>query len=405
MMTYDNDGWGIGNMDLVTQHELGHIFGAGDNYYAPGYGGCSSTTALNGYLGVANSNCAKDNPSADTDVLMNNNNPNRMHWTGQYQVGWRDSDDDHIADETDTAPAFNLLSMNGGIVSGVVFENTYDSSTYAPDVTINRIVSVRFMVDSGSWQTASAADGAFDTDRELVNMDAGYLGAGTHTMTVEATNTHGNKSTTTVTLLPPQNDLLTTPVTMTLGTIYNQNVTLATITPEEPVNVCNEGDLDSVWYKFTAPSTGVFKVSAAGSAYSPNLSILRQVSSTSRTPVVCGTTDVNHSYDDNFSKVAFNATAGYTYLIEVSDAIGGGSLSLKMEKMTCPAGYLCGTAVGGMAALSAMPIWRSTTRPAIITRGTGMGMPPVMLRVIYMAEVPVPIWWEPTGIGRMALAT
>ena len=241
--------------------------------------------------------------------------------------------------------------MNGGIVSGVVFENTYDSSTYAPDVTINRIASVRFMVDSGSWQSASAADGAFDTDRELVNMDAGHLGAGTHTMSVEATNTRGNKSTTTVTLLPPQNDLLTTPVTMTLGTTYNQNVTLATITPEEPVNVCNEGDLDSVWYKFTAPSTGVYKVSAAGSAYSPNLSILRQVNSTTRTPVVCGTTDVTYSYDDDFSKVAFNATGGGTYLFDVSDAIGGGSLSLKVEKETCPAGYLCGAAVGGDGSL------------------------------------------------------
>ena len=71
------------------------------------------------------------------------------------------------------------------------------------------------------------------------------------------------------------------------------------------------------------------------------------MSSTTRTPVVCGVTDVNYSYDDDFGKVAFNATGGYTYLIEVSDAAGGGNLALRIDKETCPTGYLCGAAVGG----------------------------------------------------------
>ena len=111
VMTYDNDGWSIDHMDQVVQHEMGHIFGAGDNYYAPGYGGCMSTTELYGYLGIPNSNCAYSNPSADTDVLMHDNNPDRNHWTGQYQVGWKDSDGDRKADVVDTIPNFSLSSL------------------------------------------------------------------------------------------------------------------------------------------------------------------------------------------------------------------------------------------------------------------------------------------------------
>ncbi len=333
---------------LVTQHEMGHIFGAGDNYYAPGYGGCAGTTYLNGYLGIANSNCEKDNPSADTDVLMNNNNPNRMHWTGQYQVGWRDTDDDHLADEVDTQPVFIINGIGAGsTINGVIYDQPFDSNTYSPDVTLNTIVSARYRVDSGSWQTLSAKDGAFNSDREEVTLNPGSLVGTDHTITVEATNSRGNTSTTTQAVTPAVNDLLVNATPMTAGSTYLQTVSVASITPEEPLNVCNSADTGSVWYKFTAPSTGVYKVSALGSSYSPDLSILRQVSSTTRTPVVCGVTDVNYSYDDDFGKVAFNATGGYTYLIEVSDAAGGGNLSLRIDKETCPAGYLCGAAVGG----------------------------------------------------------
>ncbi len=32
VMTYDNNGWGIEDMDRVTAHETGHIFMAGDQY-------------------------------------------------------------------------------------------------------------------------------------------------------------------------------------------------------------------------------------------------------------------------------------------------------------------------------------------------------------------------------------
>ena len=156
VLTYDNEGWGIGRMDLVAQHEMGHTFGAGDNYYQAGYGGCTSTTQLYGYLGIPNSNCAYNNPGADTEVLMNSNNPDRNHWTGQYQVGWKDSDDDRIADVVDTIPSFTLSSLNNVSlsVSGVAFDQPMprNVTTYDRNVTINNIASVRYHVDSGGWE-------------------------------------------------------------------------------------------------------------------------------------------------------------------------------------------------------------------------------------------------------------
>ncbi len=55
VMTYSNDGYGISNMDSVHAHETGHIFHALDEYYAPGYGGC--TTCTESYNGCGNKNC------------------------------------------------------------------------------------------------------------------------------------------------------------------------------------------------------------------------------------------------------------------------------------------------------------------------------------------------------------
>jgi hypothetical protein len=52
VMTYDNDGWGIGNMDGVMAHELGHSYYALDEYYDAGRA-CDATS---GYLAWDNQN-------------------------------------------------------------------------------------------------------------------------------------------------------------------------------------------------------------------------------------------------------------------------------------------------------------------------------------------------------------
>ncbi|MCJ7586088.1 MAG: S-layer homology domain-containing protein [Anaerolineales bacterium] len=207
MMTYDNGGWGIGSMDLVAQHEMAHTFWAGDNYYQAGYGGCQSTTETFGYLGIANSNCAYNNPGADTNVLMNNNNPNRVHWTTLFQVGWRDLNSNSRPDPVDTLPgiALNPYSPNPTTNPQLTYTGTaYDNplarvigNWYPPnDVTINKIASVQYRVDGGTLLGASPVDGTFNTDYEQFTFSTSALAIGSHTIAVQATNSRGNISST-----------------------------------------------------------------------------------------------------------------------------------------------------------------------------------------------------------------
>jgi hypothetical protein len=87
VMTYDNNGWGINNMDRVAAHEIGHIFYATDEY--------DYTPQRSGYLNVWD----VDNSGA----LMDSS----TWWlsTGtEGQIGWRDTDGDGILDIVDTFP-------------------------------------------------------------------------------------------------------------------------------------------------------------------------------------------------------------------------------------------------------------------------------------------------------------
>ncbi len=358
MMTYDNDGWGIGSMDQVIQHEMGHMFGAGDNYYQAGYGGCTSTTQPYGYLGIPNSNCEYNNPSAITDVLMNSNTIDRNHWTAQYQVGWRDSDQDSFPDVVDTTPRFLMTSMSPSLqVSGIIYDQPLTpASTNFNAVTINTIDWAEYSVDSGTWYMINASDGSFDEDYEPVSFNLGAVSNGTHTLDVRVRNTRGVIYTTSTSFTypkePPANDLIAYAIPMSLDTTYTSFTAGATINSAadgaalaDPVNVCNSEDTGSVWYQFTAPSTGVYTLNTYGSDYEPNLTVVKKVSDTTRTPVVCGRRNFNSG--ESYKKLSFNAVSGSVYLIGVSDDTGGGSLSLKVQKRDCPSGFLCGAAVGG----------------------------------------------------------
>jgi len=239
VMTYDNDGWGITNMDMVTQHESAHVFGAADNYSAPGYGGCMNNTDITGYLGIQNSNCeyilntgeestSIPNPSAQTDVMMNDNSRTKHHWTGQYQNGWRDTDGDRLADVVDTTPRFNLSLLDGSAnVIGVVYDDPEPG--YWEDITINEITSASYRVDSGSWTALSAQDGSFNTDYEPVTFNIGSPSIGSHTLDVSVTNSRGNTYVTSQSFTwppaPPSNDSITSPtVISTLGvSLYHEH--------------------------------------------------------------------------------------------------------------------------------------------------------------------------------------
>ncbi len=143
----------------------------------------------------------------------------------------------------------------------------------------------------------------------------------------------------------PANDLVANAIRIYTDADYeNMNTIGATVGAEDEENMCSAGDTGSVWYKFTPSVSGIYELSTWGSTYKANISVLRYVSSTSRTPLVCSSMWNN---DEETSKLAFYATGGYTYLVRASDALGGGDLDLMITRKVCPAGDLCGAAVGG----------------------------------------------------------
>jgi hypothetical protein len=99
VMTYDNNGWGIENMDIVTAHEAGHIFGT-DDEYSP-----CSCTKTGGFLNVENQNCVNSCDS-DVDCIMRQtitsfpNNEICPYTEGQ--IGWRDLNANEIIDCIDS---------------------------------------------------------------------------------------------------------------------------------------------------------------------------------------------------------------------------------------------------------------------------------------------------------------
>jgi hypothetical protein len=206
VMTYDNDGWGITRMDAVTAHEIGHDFGAGDEYCQPGYYCCSCGGSY-GYLGIANSNCEARCVTTSTNCptcvsincIMRNN-----YWgidtpSGQ-QVGIRDLDGDTILDPVDTAPTVSILSrppestpMRSVHYTGSAQDVPLVSPT-SNDVTINHIRAVEYRVDSGTWLPALAADGAWDETTEDYLFTTASLAPGPHTVEIRSVNRVDNPS-------------------------------------------------------------------------------------------------------------------------------------------------------------------------------------------------------------------
>jgi fibronectin type 3 domain-containing protein len=90
-MLFRNDGWSVEDFGRILSHETGHIFWACDEYYQPGYGGCTSCgpcAAGGPRPQVTNGNCANCNLNA-VPCLMRGNDLTLCHYT-PLQIGWLD---------------------------------------------------------------------------------------------------------------------------------------------------------------------------------------------------------------------------------------------------------------------------------------------------------------------------
>jgi parallel beta-helix repeat protein len=190
VMTYDNDGWGINNMDRVAAHEIGHMFYATDEYTIPG--------ERSGYLNALESAQVSGHLMVDNTLNLS---------TGSIaQIGWRDSDVDGILDILDTIPNTFIDPACGGATKDetpmifgaavVVPYNNDNPNGQKNAITLNEISYVQYRIDNGTWQNASAKDGAFDEPIEYFNINTGYLSAGPHFIEARAVNSFNNSDTT-----------------------------------------------------------------------------------------------------------------------------------------------------------------------------------------------------------------
>jgi len=159
--------WLVLTGDAVTKpelaaHELGHVFGALDEY-----AGSDQFNDRSGYLNARNTNAADGNSNPSSQVASIMLNP-LAAWqqrlvspSAMAMVGWRDSDSDHVDDILDVP----LQLLGGGFfrVSTGTYEfhaesfvvargNHSASSLRGPSVTLNTVDQLQVRINGGAWQ-------------------------------------------------------------------------------------------------------------------------------------------------------------------------------------------------------------------------------------------------------------
>jgi hypothetical protein len=204
VLTYDNDGYGFGNFGAVLAHEMGHQFGALDEYEPP-YPGYPSTGGLtSGYLGVKNRNAVRGGTTDQLCIMRGSQDTLDSFVSGALctstvgQTGLRVTNRDGRPDVVDTRPAFTPdqpLSAPGGTLtlSGVVREQPWPHGlstvgpTFTKDISIAVPRDVQYRVDGGDWLPMTASDGSFDEPSERWSFTTTALAPGQHVLEVRAT--------------------------------------------------------------------------------------------------------------------------------------------------------------------------------------------------------------------------
>ena len=148
-------------------HEIGHIFGAADEY--PGQG---KYTDIKGYYGTQNTNAHDGNPNPENIVisLMNNSiqQAYRQNTTSPQSlemIGWKDSDNDGIIDVLDAPISISNFSYDFQVnesqytFSGLFTAEKNKNYNKTKAITINSVDRLAYRIgESGRWSYVNASD-------------------------------------------------------------------------------------------------------------------------------------------------------------------------------------------------------------------------------------------------------
>jgi len=204
VLTYDNDGYRFRNFDAVLAHEMGHVFGALDEYPPPRTGYPSTGGLTSGYLGVRNRNAVQGG-TTDLPCIMRGSQATldafvlgELCPSSVGQTGLRDADADARPNVVDTRPRFysaQAIAAPGGAmtVTGIVREQPWPRGTSSVGIPFRHDISIflphdlQFRMDGGGWLPLEAVDGHFDESVERWTLTTGPLAAGTHALEVQGT--------------------------------------------------------------------------------------------------------------------------------------------------------------------------------------------------------------------------
>lgn len=190
VMTYDNDDWGISNMDAVLAHEIQHSFYAMDEYYAQQV----PCTAHRGYLDVENQNSEYGSCLLNVSCIMRSEylSGTQICTYSAGQIGWYDDDSDGIPNILDTNPITNL----DPVPPGIIYQKLLPGNVNINPLNNLNPVGSHNDITLNTAGVESRFDGLYWFDGIILNGNndfvVGPFPDGVHTVEVRATNSVGN---------------------------------------------------------------------------------------------------------------------------------------------------------------------------------------------------------------------
>ena len=214
VMTYDNDGWGIGSMNLVLAHETGHTFGALDEYVSSG---CSTADTW-GYLNVADASCNNGGITTDISVMGEGSelaDPSvDVSTSARGAIGWRNPGGSPVVVDvvrtatvsltaytpdptSDTTPTYSASAGNTPYPPGGC--NTIGGICYRwpSPVTVSKVRGAQWNLDGGAFTSDGVvpSDGVFDEESEAYTFTpSSPLPFATYTFGTWSNNNFGHRS-------------------------------------------------------------------------------------------------------------------------------------------------------------------------------------------------------------------